>query len=129
MRFTPNGLSVRARSRRIPARRAGGGFALNDMMPRPPALLTAAASSGPVTKPIGARMIGSPMPRRSQSGVRKVMSRRTSLHAVPDEEENHRADHGEEEAGGMKGCLALRPRHEGADEPADERAEDAEHRG
>src|SRR5438128_10087620 len=46
------------------------------MTPRPPALLTAAASSGPVTKPMGAAMIGSSMPSRSQRRVLSTLSRR-----------------------------------------------------
>ena len=39
------------------------------LIPRPPELLTAAASSGPVTKHIGAQMIGTLIPNRLQIRV------------------------------------------------------------
>src|SRR5262245_45943594 len=39
------------------------------MLPNPPALEAAAANSADVAEPIGARMIGYSMPRRSQSDV------------------------------------------------------------
>src|SRR5438128_2211635 len=70
--FTPKGLSVSRRRRRISSRSTGGGFPLNDMMPRPPALLTAAASSGPAIMPSGAPRMGTSMPSSSQSRVRSM---------------------------------------------------------
>jgi hypothetical protein len=66
---TPKGLAVSERSFWISSRSTGGGLPLNDMMPNPPALLTAAASSGPVMKPIGAARIGSSISNRRQSAV------------------------------------------------------------
>lgn len=66
----PNGLSVSDRRRPISSRSTGGGLPLNDMMPNPPALLTAAASSGPLINPIGAAKTGTSMANRSGSGVR-----------------------------------------------------------
>src|SRR5258705_5633562 len=68
--FTPNGLSVSARTRWISARKSGGAQNCACRIPRPPALLTAATDSGPVKSgPIGAAMIGYSMPSVSQSGV------------------------------------------------------------
>ena len=44
------------------------------MPPSPPALETAAVSSAEVQVPIGARMIGTSMPNRGQSGVVSMVS-------------------------------------------------------
>src|SRR5262249_32532000 len=69
-RFTPNGLAVSARTRRISSRKTGGGQSCACNMPRPPALLTAATNSGPVRSgPSGAAMIGCSIPRILQSSV------------------------------------------------------------
>ena len=70
IKFTPKGLSVSARTRRISSRKRGAGQNCACRIPRPPALLTAATRSGPVRSgPIGAAMIGCSMPNIRQSGV------------------------------------------------------------
>src|SRR6516164_7088564 len=70
IRFTPNGLSVSARTRRISRRKSGGGHSWACRMPSPPALLTAATRSGPVRSgPIGAAMMGCSIPSMWQRFV------------------------------------------------------------
>ena len=43
------------------------------MPPRPPSLDTAAANSAQVQVPMGARMIGTSIPNKSQSGVLSIL--------------------------------------------------------
>src|SRR6516162_4526304 len=72
-KFTPNGLLVSARKRRISSRRRAGGQSCAWRMPKPPALLTAATNSTPVRSgPMGATTIGASMPKRSQKRVLSI---------------------------------------------------------
>ncbi len=68
-RLAPNGRSVSARVLRTWSRTASSVLQLSASMPRPPALLTAAASAGQLAPPIAAWMIGTSRPSRSHSGV------------------------------------------------------------
>jgi hypothetical protein len=64
-----NGFSVNERVSRITARISSGWRHVTESMPRPPLFDTAAASSGQVAFEIGAWMIGSSIPNKSQIEV------------------------------------------------------------
>ena len=51
---------------------SSGSSHVTDNIPSPPALLTAAASSGTAIPPIGAWTIGSGIPTSRQNGVSKI---------------------------------------------------------
>ncbi len=69
MTLTPIGPSVRARIARMRATIASAGSPAAPVMPSPPALVTAAASSGVAIEPVPAPTIGSAIPISSQNGV------------------------------------------------------------
>ncbi len=72
-RSIPKGRSVSSRMRRMRRRISSGGTSVSPVTPSPPALDTAATSSGgataPCIPPIPASRIGYLMPSRSHSGV------------------------------------------------------------
>jgi hypothetical protein len=73
-RLTANGRLVSAFVSRIWARPTSGGLQLRASVPRPPALLTAAANSGDVAPPIAAWTIGMSIPTSAQKafGIHKT---------------------------------------------------------
>src|SRR5215813_1482400 len=72
--FTPNGFEVIVRSFLIRSRNAGGAYPPHEIMPRPPALLTAAAKSRPaISGPIGAPRTGASISKSSHNRVRSII--------------------------------------------------------
>ena len=73
--MTANGCEVNSRRRRIRSRNATGGYPPKEIIPSPPALLTAAASSRPaISGPIGAKRMGASIWRSSHSFVRSTIA-------------------------------------------------------
>src|SRR5438552_4297517 len=70
MKLTPNGRGVRSRTWAISPGIASGRKADAPITPKPPALETAAARSGPAPVPMPAENIGYSIPRSRQRGVR-----------------------------------------------------------
>src|SRR5256885_9049141 len=70
MKLTPNGRAVRSRPWAISPGIASGRKADAPITPKPPALETAAARSGPAPVPMPAENIGYSIPRSRQRGVR-----------------------------------------------------------
>ena len=69
MTLTPKGRSVISRQARISLRRYSPGAFMAEMMPSPPALETAAASTCSLTQAMPPWKIGYSMPMRSQTSV------------------------------------------------------------
>jgi hypothetical protein len=73
IRLTPNGRSVKAVISATAPLISSGVLWLSGRVPRPPALETAAASTGVTAPPIGARTIGASMPSSSVRAVRTAL--------------------------------------------------------
>src|SRR2546423_12234012 len=72
MMLIPIGRSVRLRVLATRFVISSGGIPLTPSTPNPPALDTAAASSGPAAVPMPAEKMGNRMPSSTQSGVRRL---------------------------------------------------------
>lgn len=77
-RLTPKGRSVSRRIRRIRSTASCGVIQVRASIPSPPALATAAASSGVAADPMGACTIGNWMPNWSHNGVFSTLVSGTS---------------------------------------------------